>query len=162
MSATKGQPDHVVHLLIAAGSDATSTLNATLQLNGDRRMGNIRTGLSSAAKTACTHVEFVTPLIKFRCLGVAGFANLTTQQLKYQRLRIFSAGTVTDNAHSIDRCPTTRRCQHPLTLDLYHTRATVAGGGKAICVAQMGNLYLFAPCDLQDTLARACTDLAAI
>ncbi len=79
MSAAKSQPDHIVHLFVAAGSDATGTLNATLQLNCDRRMGNIRTGLNSAAKTACTHIEFVAPLIKFRCLGVAGFANLATQ-----------------------------------------------------------------------------------
>jgi hypothetical protein len=79
MSTAKGQPNYIVHLLLAAGSDATGTLDATLQLNCDRRMGNIRTGLSAAAKTACTHVEFVAPLIKFRCLGVAGFTNLATQ-----------------------------------------------------------------------------------
>ena len=162
VSATEGQADHVVDLLVAAGTLAAGALDAGIEVDRDGGVREIGSGLRARLEARLAHVEPLRPFVELAVAGVGLLGHVGKQQLEHHLLR--GHGTLARAAHLHARCGRAAAggCEHALARDLDHAGAAVAGRRQPILVAQMGDFDAMAQGRLPDGFATAGRDRVAV
>ena len=83
MLTAKGQPDHIIDLLVAAGSQASGALNTSIQIHGNRGVRQILVNSSTRLETRLTHTELFRPEVQIIAAGVRCLWHIGLQELKH-------------------------------------------------------------------------------
>ena len=160
--AAKGQADHVVDLLVAAGAHAARALDARRQVDRHRRVREIGCDCRARREARLADAEPRRPLVDFVVARVLGLRHVRQQQLEDELLRLERALAVGRDLHSRARRAAARWRQHALACDLDHARAAVADLVEAGLVAKARDRDSFGVGDLDQRAVGARLDLAPV
>jgi hypothetical protein len=135
--AAVGVADDVVHLNLAASAHAASALDAGVEVDRDRGMGNVRFGLFSCWKSRTSNPELLGPEGHLVLPRVALLRHVGKQELQHHLLRSERARRVGSHLHARGGIAAARRREHALALDFDHAGAAVAVGALVAAVAKM-------------------------
>ncbi len=162
MRAAKGVADHVVDLLLAAGAHAARALDAGVEIDRHRRMGDVGRRLRARLETRLADAEPAPPLRELGIGLVDALGHVRHQHLDDDLLRKPRPRACALHFHACGWRAATRRREHALALDLDDAGAAVAVGPHAGRVAQMRDLDAVPRCRFDNRLAGHRRHFAAI
>jgi hypothetical protein len=127
--AAKGQADHVVDLLVAAGAQAAGALDAGVQVDGDGRVRQVgATAARARQSAACPRPSFA-PSGRPRC-GACAVSGMSACSSSSTSFCDFSARSLSVLTFMPACRAAARRRQRALAGDLHHAGAAVATASR--------------------------------
>ncbi len=108
MTAAKRIADNVVDLLLAASTNATCTLNASIEIDSNAVMRDIARGLIARPESRGADAHALQPRIEFGIEAIRAVRHVARQQFEHHLLRGAGAITVGLNFHALGRLAATR------------------------------------------------------
>ena len=160
--AAERQADDVVDLLVAAGANAARALDAGVEVDRHRRVRQVLRHRRARRKARLADAEVLCPGVELAVPGVRGGADVGQQKFEDELLRLQDALALRRDLHPGGGRAAARRREDALAVDLDHARAAVSGEVESFLVAKARDRDAFAVGDLEQRLAGARGDFAAV
>jgi hypothetical protein len=154
MLTAPGHADDIVNLLLATGARAAPALNAGIEVDCHRRMGEVADDLVTRGESRGLQLQRTRPMQQLGIGTLCLRRHVSHEQLKDHALRGARARAVGLHMHAGRGCSTARWGQYPLTVDLDHACTAIAVRAQALLEAQMRDLDTVAGRTLQQRLTR--------